>query len=94
MSNKEIQMRQENNFTGSNREIKRATIKSVLLMIIFVVVMAIIFFVAAGRLDISRAWLFFGVMILYYILSIIVLRIVFLSRIKKGSDVTPLFCNM
>lgn len=87
-------MQEENNFTGSNREIKRATIKSVLLMIISVVVMAIIFFVAAGRLDISRAWLFFGVMILYYIMSIIVLRIVFLSRIKKGSDVTPLFCNM
>lgn len=66
-------MHEKINLTKNNKELKRSMIKAVLLMLMLVIIMAIIFFTAAGRFDIPRAWLFFGAMLVYFLVSIIVL---------------------
>ncbi|MBA7700682.1 hypothetical protein ES703_109405 [subsurface metagenome] len=66
-------MHEKINLTKNNKELRRSMIKAVLLMLMFVIIMAIIFFTAAGRFDIPRAWLFFGAMLVYFLVSIIVL---------------------
>jgi protein-S-isoprenylcysteine O-methyltransferase Ste14 len=53
--------------------IDRNTIRYILRMYLSLLAMAIIFFAAAGSLEIPRAWLFFIITFFYYFFSIIIL---------------------
>jgi protein-S-isoprenylcysteine O-methyltransferase Ste14 len=57
----------------SKKEIVTATVKALIVMTVGVAVMAAVFFAAAGRLDIPRAWGFFTVLLTTYVASIAVL---------------------
>jgi len=52
---------------------RRSIVKAVLLSFLILAIQMMIFFVSAGRIDILRAWAFFGVTIVYFVLSNLVL---------------------
>ena len=83
-------MHEKINLTKNNKELRRSMIKAVLLMPMLVITMAIIFFAAAGRYDIPRAWLFFGSMLVYFFVSIIILYEfnpqLIVERLKRKKD--------
>ncbi|MCK5593429.1 hypothetical protein KAI31_04955, partial [Candidatus Bathyarchaeota archaeon] len=49
----------------NNKKMKRAGIKQVLLSTLLLIIQMIIFFLSAGHMNISRAWIFFGVTFVY-----------------------------
>jgi len=51
----------------------RSIIKAVFLSFLILIIQMVIFFVSAGRIDILRAWLFFGFTFVYFVLSNLVL---------------------
>lgn len=72
------------------KEIATATIKALIVMTAGVTVMAAVFFAAAGRLDITRAWVFFAVQLATYFAAIAVLYTcnpeLIIHRLKRKVD--------
>lgn len=54
---------------ANNRSLARSGVKSVVLSILILNVNMLLFFVSAGRIEIFRAWVFFGITAVYVIVS-------------------------
>ena len=75
------------------KEIVTATIKALIIMTVGVAVMAAFFFAAAGRLNITRAWVFFAVLLATYFAAIVVLYKcnpeLIIHRLQRKADAKP-----
>lgn len=83
-------MDKSKDYTADKKELRKSVIKAILLMFLFLIIMATIFFIAAGRLNISRAWIFFAAMLVYFLVSIIILYKfnpeLLIHRLKRKAD--------
>ncbi|MCP8304382.1 MAG: isoprenylcysteine carboxylmethyltransferase family protein [archaeon] len=61
------------NITENNKGLKRSGILLILRGYLGLIIQIIILFVAAGRIDISRAWIFFGITFVYYAVGMMIL---------------------
>ena len=57
----------------NNEDLRRAVVKQISLSCLMLLVQIGVFFISAGRIDIPRAWVCFGVTLVYLILSVAVL---------------------
>ncbi len=71
-------------------ELNIAIIKTILVMLAAVIVMALVFFLAAGCLGISRAWIYFGAVLVNYLVTIVILYKynpeLIIHRLKRKKD--------
>ncbi|MFQ6075512.1 MAG: methyltransferase family protein [Candidatus Bathyarchaeia archaeon] len=57
----------------NNKDLRRSVIKQIIVSCLMLFVQIIIFLISAGRINIPRAWVFFGVTFVYLLVSIAVL---------------------
>ena len=70
------------NGTAIKPRLTRAGVARIVTVVLSLVVTATVFFVAAGTIDISRAWVYYGGLLVYLVLAMVFIVVVFPTAIE------------
>jgi protein-S-isoprenylcysteine O-methyltransferase Ste14 len=79
-------MADNENMTESNKRLRKSLNKFILMSCLTPVIQAVILFVSAGRMDMPRAWVYLGTILIYFPLTTIILYILNPELVKHRAE--------